>query len=127
MATLTQRKREYCEILGVTSEADEETVKRAYKKLAMEHHPDRPNNKGKEQEATIKFNKINEAYEGLQTNNNTLNLLKATFKSQEIHSSLDHFFSTAGKNVSFTFSSMTNSKDFFPSREPTANHSKSET
>ncbi len=108
------RKREYCEILGVTAEADEETVKRAYRRLAMEYHPDRPNNKGKEQEAAIMFNKINEAYEGLQTNNNTLNMLKASFKSQEIHSSLEHFFFTTGKNVSFTFSSVFNSKEFIP-------------
>ena len=28
-------------VLGVSSDADEKAVKKAYKKLAMKHHPDR--------------------------------------------------------------------------------------
>jgi molecular chaperone DnaJ len=106
------RKREYCETLGVSADADEETVKRAYRKLVLEYHPDRPNNKGREIEASTMFNKINEAYEGLQNNSQTMNIFKNQFKSQEIRSSVEQFIFTTGKNTSFSFGSATNSKEF---------------
>ena len=34
-------KRDYYEVLGVARDADEDTLKKAYRKLAMKHHPDR--------------------------------------------------------------------------------------
>jgi len=46
----------YYEILGVESEASLEEIKKAYKKRAMEWHPDRPS--GSEQ----KFKKLVNAY-----------------------------------------------------------------
>lgn len=55
-------KRDYYEVLGVDKSADESTLKRAYRKLAMKYHPDKnPDNK----EAESKFKEINEAYEVL--------------------------------------------------------------
>ncbi|MGL6106581.1 molecular chaperone DnaJ [Romboutsia sp.] len=55
-------KRDYYEVLGVDKNADEQTLKKAYRKLAMQYHPDRnPDNK----EAEDKFKEINEAYEVL--------------------------------------------------------------
>jgi molecular chaperone DnaJ len=53
-------KRDYYEVLGVNRDADEETVKKAYRRLAMKHHPDRnPDDKHSED----KFKEAKEAYE----------------------------------------------------------------
>jgi DnaJ-class molecular chaperone len=49
-------------ILGINSNASEEEVKKAYKKLALKYHPDR--NKGeREDESKKKFQQIAEAYD----------------------------------------------------------------
>jgi DnaJ-class molecular chaperone len=47
-------------VLQVDANADQDTIKKAYRKLAMKHHPDR-NNGDKESEA--KFKEIQEAYD----------------------------------------------------------------
>jgi molecular chaperone DnaJ len=53
-------KRDYYEVLGVAKNADDETLKKAYRKLAMQHHPDRnPGDKAAEE----KFKEAAEAYE----------------------------------------------------------------
>ena len=57
------KKKDYYEILGISRNADEKTIKKAYRNLAMKYHPDR--NLGKEKEANEKFKEINEAYEVL--------------------------------------------------------------
>jgi molecular chaperone DnaJ len=55
-------KVDYYEVLGVTRNADGSELKRAYRKLAMEHHPDRnPGN----HEAEAKFKDASEAYQVL--------------------------------------------------------------
>lgn len=52
-------KRDYYEVLGVSRNADETELKKAYRKLAKQYHPDmNPNDK----EAEAKFKEINEAY-----------------------------------------------------------------
>ena len=52
----------YYDILGVAKSASEAEIKKAYKKLAMQYHPDR--NKG-DKKAEAKFKEINEAYQTL--------------------------------------------------------------
>jgi molecular chaperone DnaJ len=55
--------RDYYGILGIARDADAEAVKKAYRRLALQHHPDRnPENK----EAEEKFKEATEAYEVLR-------------------------------------------------------------
>ena len=55
-------KRDYYEVLGVNRDADEDTLKKAYRRLAMKHHPDRNPDNPKSEEA---FKEAKEAYEML--------------------------------------------------------------
>src|SRR5581483_724041 len=51
-------KRDYYEVLGVERGADKDTIKRAYRKLALQYHPD----KNKDPGAEAKFKELSEAY-----------------------------------------------------------------
>ncbi|WIG59239.1 MAG: Chaperone protein DnaJ [Ktedonobacterales bacterium] len=54
-------KRDYYEVLGVARSANEEDVKKAFRRLARQYHPDVNKDKGAEE----RFKEINEAYEVL--------------------------------------------------------------
>src|SRR5438034_10926630 len=56
-------KRDYYEILEVSKDADEETIKKAYRKQAMRYHPDR---NGGDKEAEARFREATEADEVLR-------------------------------------------------------------
>jgi molecular chaperone DnaJ len=57
-------KRDYYEVLGVAKNASEDDIKKAYRKLAMKHHPDR-NQGDKSKDSEDKFKEAKEAYEVL--------------------------------------------------------------
>ncbi|MFC0119545.1 molecular chaperone DnaJ [Pseudoalteromonas xiamenensis] len=55
-------KRDYYEVLGVSKDASERDIKKAYKRLAMKYHPDRT---AGDTELEAKFKEVKEAYEVL--------------------------------------------------------------
>ena len=58
-------KRDYYEILGVNKTAPVDEIKTAYRKLAMQYHPD----KNKAPDAEERFKEISEAYGVLSDQN----------------------------------------------------------
>lgn len=59
----SQRK-DYYKVLGISKQAGDEEIKKAYKKRAMVHHPDRHSNATEEEklEQEKKFKEVGEAY-----------------------------------------------------------------
>ena len=63
---MAENKRDYYEVLGVGRDASTEEIKKAYKKLAKQYHPDlNPDSKTAEE----KFKEVNEAYSVLSDDN----------------------------------------------------------
>lgn len=62
-----QNKEDYYKVLGVSKDATEEEISKAYKKLALKYHPDRQHGKSDEEKkaAEDKFKECSEAYEVL--------------------------------------------------------------
>lgn len=60
---MNTQMRDYYEVLGVARDADADGIKKAYRRLAMEYHPDR---NGGDAEAEEKFKEATEAYEVLR-------------------------------------------------------------
>ncbi|MBU5595178.1 molecular chaperone DnaJ [Amphibacillus sp. MSJ-3] len=57
-------KRDYYDVLGINKDASPEEIKKAYRKLARQYHPD----VNKEPDAADKFKEVKEAYEVLSNN-----------------------------------------------------------
>src|SRR5947209_12922138 len=60
---MSMAKRDYYDILGVQRGCDEKELKGAFRKLAMQFHPDRNSS---DPTAEVKFKELNEAYEALK-------------------------------------------------------------
>jgi len=58
-------KRDYYEVLGVDRNASDDDIKKAFRKLARQHHPDLHADSGKKKTAEEKFKEAGEAYEVL--------------------------------------------------------------
>jgi molecular chaperone DnaJ len=88
--------RDYYEVLGVQKNADGDSIKKAYRKLAMQFHPDRnPGNK----ESEDKFKEASEAYEVLSSAE------KRTTYDRYGHAGLDKRFQHGFNDVNDIFSS----------------------
>lgn len=83
---------DYYSILGVPKGADETTIRKAYKTLSMQHHPDR----GGDEE---KFKKINEAY--------------STLKDPQKRGMYDHQQNGGGHGFNFNTQNMGGFEDIF--------------
>ncbi len=55
-------KRDFYEVLGVSRDADEDALKKAYRKLAMKYHPDRTQG---DKDSEERFKEVKQAYETL--------------------------------------------------------------
>lgn len=92
-------KRDYYEVLGIDKNADESTIKKAYRKKAMEFHPDK---NADNPEAEDKFKEASEAYEVLSDKDK-----KARY-DQYGHAGLEGTFGQGG----FNWSDFTHQGDF---------------
>ncbi len=91
---MADQKRDYYEVLGISKGASEDEIKRAYKKMARQYHPDlNPGN----QEAEEKFKEVNEAYEVLS------DAEKKARYDQYGHAGVDPNFGAGGFDGSFDF------------------------
>jgi hypothetical protein len=70
----------YYKILGVSTSADSEEIKKAFRKRAMDLHPDR----NKSSDATEKFQFLNEAYETLSNSSERANYDAGNFESTRL-------------------------------------------
>jgi molecular chaperone DnaJ len=89
-------KRDYYEILGVQRNASAAAIKVAFRKLAMQHHPDRnPGDKAAEH----RFKEINEAYEVLKDDS------KRAAYDQFGHAAFEQGLGAGGRGGGFDFGS----------------------
>ena len=60
----------YYDILGVSKDASDDDIKKSFRKLALQYHPDKNSDEGAEE----KFKEINEAYQTLSDPNQTFSV-----------------------------------------------------
>ncbi len=103
--------KDYYKILGVPENASQAEIKKAFRKLAFQHHPD--TNPGNEHEAAERFKEINEAYGVLGDENrrrqydlarqgrfagaySQQDIFRQTFSNRAMYEELSRMFAKAG-------------------------------
>jgi DnaJ-class molecular chaperone len=103
--------KDYYKILGVPQNASQAEIKKAFRKLAFQHHPD--TNPGREQEAAERFKEISEAYGVLGDENkrrqydlarkrgfagaySQQDIFRQTFSNRVMYEDLERMFAQAG-------------------------------
>lgn len=109
------RETEYYDRLGVSADADANTIKKAYRKLALKWHPDK--NQDNQEAAEKKFKEISEAYDVL-SDDSKKSIYDQYGKDGLEGSSGGHGFSRGGGGHSFHFR---NADDIFKSFFGTSN------
>ena len=69
---MAENKRDYYEVLGVNKNATDDELKKAYRKMAMQYHPDRQINASETEQkwAAEKFRAVQKAYEHIKQQRN---------------------------------------------------------
>lgn len=104
---MASTKRDYYEVLGLSKQATTDEIKRAFRRLAMQYHPDR----NKEPGAESKFKEVNEAYEVLRDDQKRKiydtyghdGLNQQGFHSSNAQDIFNQFFGGGGGGVKFSF------------------------
>ena len=102
IALKQSKEKNYYKILGVARNADKKEIKKAYRKLALEWHPDKVDDEKKD-EAENKFQDISEAYEVLSDEENRAKYDRgeSVFDNQGGPRNAHDFFRHSGFNQGF--------------------------
>lgn len=102
---------DYYQILGISKTASADEIKRAYRKLALQYHPDR----NKTKEAAEKFKEVTKAYEVLSDSQKRQTYDQfgaAAFEQEAGQGPFGGFGGQSGQYGPFTYSYSTNGGDF---------------
>lgn len=106
---MKHKKEDYYSILGVEKDANDETIKKAYRKKAMQYHPDK--NPG-DKKAEDMFKKVSEAYEVLSDSNKRINYDRGGSDTGAFGINMDEFFGGQFGQFGFDISNMFGNTNF---------------
>ncbi|KAM0688350.1 hypothetical protein COBT_000395 [Conglomerata obtusa] len=125
---MSEKKRDYYEVLGLKKDATEDQIKSAYKKLALKFHPDRHANASDKEKEDLKqrFQELVEAYDVLSTPEkktkydqfgHTDDMNFQGFQGVDINDIFSSFFGdsggfSSGKSFNFSFGNQSQGSPF---------------
>jgi len=109
LALKKSKRKDYYKILGIDKRASDDEIKKAYRKRALVHHPDRHANASEDEkrEQEKKFKEVGEAYAILSDQqkrdryDNGQDLDEQEFDPTQMYSQFFHFSSEGGQTFSF--------------------------